>query len=140
MEVSQSSDFNILWMFCIIGEFYLFYCLIFQKGAAAKLVDLDKTTQLLEPEINNGGGLFVPNKERPIFRAPEAKAQSGIIFYWYNRISWFLFVNISHLLLQNISCFSSLGELKCHHAKSGNDLWNKNEISKGGSLVASFVS
>lgn len=101
---------------------------------------MDKTTQLLEPEITNGGGLFVPNKERPIFRAPGAKAQSGIIFYWYNRISWFLFVNISHLLLQNISFFSSLGELKCHHAKSGNDLWNKNEISKGGSLVASFVS
>ncbi|KAH9708291.1 pre-mRNA-splicing factor ATP-dependent RNA helicase DEAH7 [Citrus sinensis] len=49
-----------------------------EKGAAAKLVDLDKTTQLLEPEITNGGGLFVPNKERPIFRAPGAKAQSGL--------------------------------------------------------------
>ncbi|KAJ0094471.1 hypothetical protein Patl1_16915 [Pistacia atlantica] len=49
-----------------------------KREGVAKPVDLDKTTELLEPEETTGGGLFVPNKERPIYRAPEAKSQLGL--------------------------------------------------------------
>ncbi|KAJ4710869.1 Pre-mRNA-splicing factor ATP-dependent RNA helicase [Melia azedarach] len=49
-----------------------------KREGAAKLIDLDKTTELLEPEETNAGGLFVPKKERPIFRAPDSKNRSGL--------------------------------------------------------------
>ncbi|PQQ16303.1 pre-mRNA-splicing factor ATP-dependent RNA helicase DEAH7 [Prunus yedoensis var. nudiflora] len=46
--------------------------------ANAEPIDLDKTTVTLEPEVNNAGGLFVPGKDRVVFRPPERKSLLGL--------------------------------------------------------------
>ncbi|ONI30062.1 hypothetical protein PRUPE_1G229100 [Prunus persica] len=46
--------------------------------ANAEPIDLDKTTVTLEPEVDNAGGLFVPGKDRVVFRPPERKSLLGL--------------------------------------------------------------
>ncbi|CAB4294557.1 unnamed protein product [Prunus armeniaca] len=46
--------------------------------ANAEPIDLDKTTVTLEPEVNKAGGLFVPGKDRVVFRPPERKSLLGL--------------------------------------------------------------
>ncbi|XP_047338785.1 pre-mRNA-splicing factor ATP-dependent RNA helicase DEAH7 [Impatiens glandulifera] len=41
-------------------------------------VDLEKTTMMLEPEKGGGGGLFIPGKDRMMFKAPERKSLLGL--------------------------------------------------------------
>ncbi|XAR60206.1 RNA helicase [Bertholletia excelsa] len=41
-------------------------------------MDLDKTMSMLEPEKTGDGGLFVPGKDRVIFRPPERKSLLGL--------------------------------------------------------------
>ncbi|KAK9267827.1 hypothetical protein L1049_010263 [Liquidambar formosana] len=41
-------------------------------------IDLDKSTVTLEPEKSSGGGLYVPGKDRVVFRAPERKSLLGL--------------------------------------------------------------
>lgn len=38
---------------------------------------MDKTTAMLEPENASGGGLYVPGKDRIVFRPPERKSLLG---------------------------------------------------------------
>ncbi|KAK0574070.1 hypothetical protein LWI29_017804 [Acer saccharum] len=48
------------------------------REGVAKPVDLEKTMELLEPEETSGGGLILPKKERPMYRAPEVKTRLGV--------------------------------------------------------------
>lgn len=48
------------------------------QGGDGGVIDLEKTTLLLEPENNTEGGLSVPGKDRPVFRAPERKSHLGL--------------------------------------------------------------
>ncbi|KAL6186353.1 hypothetical protein ACLB2K_042473 [Fragaria x ananassa] len=41
-------------------------------------IKLDKTTATLEPEKSSGGGLFVPGKDRVVYRPPERKSLLGL--------------------------------------------------------------
>ncbi|PRQ34215.1 hypothetical protein RchiOBHm_Chr5g0066381 [Rosa chinensis] len=43
-------------------------------------IKLDKTTATSEPENNSGGGLFVPGKDRVVYRPPERKSLLDEIF------------------------------------------------------------
>lgn len=40
---------------------------------------MDKTTITLEPDKTSSGGLFVPGKERVVFKPSERKSLLGII-------------------------------------------------------------
>lgn len=46
-----------------------------QRGEA---IDLDKTTEVLEPETSSSGGLLVPAKDRVVFRPPDRKSLLGL--------------------------------------------------------------
>ncbi|KAK4842386.1 hypothetical protein QYF36_020662 [Acer negundo] len=48
------------------------------REGVAKPIDLEKTMELLEPEETSGGGLILPKKERPMYRAPEVKTRLGV--------------------------------------------------------------
>uniref|UniRef100_A0A0V0HLF9 Putative ovule protein n=1 Tax=Solanum chacoense TaxID=4108 RepID=A0A0V0HLF9_SOLCH len=48
-----------------------------QKGDAGP-IDLDKTTTTLEPDKTSSGGLFVPGKERVVFKPSERKSLLGL--------------------------------------------------------------
>ncbi|XP_022143541.1 pre-mRNA-splicing factor ATP-dependent RNA helicase DEAH7 [Momordica charantia] len=48
------------------------------QGSDGGVIDIDKTTLLLEPENNNEGGLSVPGKDRPVFRPPERRSHLGL--------------------------------------------------------------
>lgn len=47
------------------------------------MVDIDKTTATLEPEMASGGGLYVPGKDRVIYVPPERKSRLGIVLFRY---------------------------------------------------------
>ncbi|CAL5200097.1 unnamed protein product [Lathyrus oleraceus] len=49
-----------------------------EKVEGAEVVDIDKTTMIMEPEKSIGGGLFVPGKERVVYVAPERKSRLGL--------------------------------------------------------------
>ncbi|CAL5338168.1 unnamed protein product [Camellia sinensis] len=48
------------------------------QGGDYGLIDLDKTTTVLEPEKASGGGLYVPGKDRLVFKPPERKSLLGL--------------------------------------------------------------
>lgn len=48
------------------------------QGGDCGLIDLDKTTTVLEPEKASGGGLYVPGKDRLVFKPPERKSLLGL--------------------------------------------------------------
>lgn len=53
--------------------------------------------------MNGGGGLFVPNKERLIYRAPEAKSRLGNdlfgcgIFFFFGHVVSFVYSAVAAL-------------------------------------------
>lgn len=47
------------------------------QGGDGGVIDIEKTTLLLEPENNTEGGLSVPGKDRPVFRPPERRSHLG---------------------------------------------------------------
>ncbi|XP_015894382.1 pre-mRNA-splicing factor ATP-dependent RNA helicase DEAH7 [Ziziphus jujuba] len=49
-----------------------------EKRRNAEPIDVDKTTAMLEPENASGGGLYVPGKDRIVFRPPERKSLLGL--------------------------------------------------------------
>ncbi|KAK2969278.1 hypothetical protein RJ640_030819, partial [Escallonia rubra] len=49
-----------------------------KHGADYGPIDLDKTTVTLEPDRTSGGGLYVPGKDRLVFRPPERKSLLGL--------------------------------------------------------------
>lgn len=57
---------------------FLFTCDLQRIGDGRQL-DLDKLTDTLEPEDTTTGGLFVPGKDRVVFRPPEKKSILGLI-------------------------------------------------------------
>ncbi|XP_023547917.1 pre-mRNA-splicing factor ATP-dependent RNA helicase DEAH7 [Cucurbita pepo subsp. pepo] len=48
------------------------------QGGDGGVIDIEKTTLLLEPENNTEGGLSVPGKDRPVFRPPERRSHLGL--------------------------------------------------------------
>ncbi|XP_058193067.1 pre-mRNA-splicing factor ATP-dependent RNA helicase DEAH7 isoform X1 [Rhododendron vialii] len=48
------------------------------RGGDRVPIDLDMTTSVLEPEKTSSGGLFVPGKDRLVFRPPERKSLLGL--------------------------------------------------------------
>lgn len=50
------------------------------EGEVTGPIDLDKTTTTLEPDGASGGGLYVPGKDRVVFRPPERKSLLGMSF------------------------------------------------------------
>lgn len=55
-------------------------CCCVQNQGNAEAINLDKTTVTLEPEKSSGGGLFVPGKDRVVYRPPERKSLLGKIY------------------------------------------------------------
>lgn len=54
-----------------------------QKQGDVGPIDLDKKTTTLEPDQTSSGGLFVPGKERVVFKPSERKSLLGMIFLAY---------------------------------------------------------
>lgn len=48
------------------------------RGGDAGILDVDKITETLEPEKASSGGLYVPGKDRLVFRPPERKSVLGL--------------------------------------------------------------
>lgn len=48
------------------------------RGGEAGPIDIDQTTATLEPDNHCGGGLFVPGKDRILFKHPERKSVLGL--------------------------------------------------------------
>ncbi|XP_019200353.1 PREDICTED: pre-mRNA-splicing factor ATP-dependent RNA helicase DEAH7 isoform X1 [Ipomoea nil] len=48
------------------------------EGEVTGPIDLDKTTTTLEPDGASGGGLYIPGKDRVVFRPPERKSLLGL--------------------------------------------------------------
>lgn len=79
-------------LFCIFINFFqatkmsytihLFLKIFWKKGDAGP-IDLDKTTTTLEPDKTSSGGLFVPGKERVVFKPSERKSLLGMIDLWF---------------------------------------------------------
>lgn len=57
-----------------------FSCQVQNRGGDCVPIDLDMTTSVLEPEKTSSGGLFVPGKDRLVFRPPERKSLLGMIY------------------------------------------------------------
>lgn len=51
------------------------------RGGDAGILDVDKITETLEPEQASSGGLYVPGKDRLVFRPPERKSVLGALNY-----------------------------------------------------------
>ncbi|XP_021902402.1 pre-mRNA-splicing factor ATP-dependent RNA helicase DEAH7-like [Carica papaya] len=49
-----------------------------KQGDGLRGIDPYKTTETLEPETTDGGGLHIPVKDRPTYRAPEKKSRLGL--------------------------------------------------------------
>ena len=67
---------------CLLINVDVVYCYVQNRGNT-EAIKLDKTTVTLEPEKSSGGGLFVPGKDRVVYRAPERKSLLGKLFHYH---------------------------------------------------------
>lgn len=68
-----------------------------QNKGNTEAIKLDKTTATLEPDKSSGGGLFVPGKDRVVYRPPERKSLLGKISYFNFLILVLIFVDLEKL-------------------------------------------
>lgn len=54
-----------------------------QGKGDGRFIDPNKTTETLESEETSSGGLFVPGKDRVMFKPPERKSLLGMLSYHY---------------------------------------------------------